>query len=193
VKIHGIWAAAIMLMQCVDSEAAASADDKILAAHGRRIVATTEVAAPINDVWQAWTTKKGLEGFFAPEALIEPRVGGGLSVHFYPKRAAGFRGAENMTILSFEPPARLSFTWNAPRDYPHARSQRAVVTVYLVERSPGRTAVTLVHDHFGAGYDWNETIAYFGPAWQGSVLPRLRQSLESGPIDWSKIDWSKTE
>lgn len=192
-KIQGLWAAAAVIMQSVGSAAASGADEKILADHGRRIVATTEVAAPIKDVWKAWTTKEGLQGFFAPEVLIEPRVGGRLSVHFYPRRAAGLRGAENMSILSFEPPARLSFTWNAPVNYPHARSQRAVVTVYLVERSPDRTAVTLVHDHFGTGYDWNETLAYFLPAWRDSVLPRLRQSLESGPIDWSKIDWSKAE
>lgn len=192
-KILGMCGAAMMAMQCVGSATALSADDKILAGHGRRIVAALEVAAPIEDVWKAWTTKEGLEGFFAPEVLIEPRVDGRLSVHFYPKRAAGLRGAENMTILSFEAPTRLSFTWNAPVNYPHARSQRAVVTVYLVERSANRTAVTLVHDHFGTRYDWDETFAYFQPAWQDSVLPRLRQSLESGPIDWSDIDWSKAE
>jgi uncharacterized protein YndB with AHSA1/START domain len=32
------------------------------------------VAAPVEAVWQDWTTKAGIESFFAPEAEIEPRA-----------------------------------------------------------------------------------------------------------------------
>ena len=34
------------------------------------------VAAPIESVWQTWTSKAGIESFFAPEAEVDPRVGG---------------------------------------------------------------------------------------------------------------------
>ena len=49
------------------------------------------VAAPIESVWQTWTSKAGIESFFAPEAEIEPRVGGAFHVHMDPLAAPAQR------------------------------------------------------------------------------------------------------
>ena len=40
----------------------------------RAIEAQVVVAAPIDAVWQAWTTRAGIESFFAPEAEVVARA-----------------------------------------------------------------------------------------------------------------------
>ena len=42
------------------------------------------VAAPVAAVWQSWTTKEGIEAFFAPEAEIDARVDGAFHIHMDP-------------------------------------------------------------------------------------------------------------
>jgi hypothetical protein len=48
----------------------------------------------------------------------------------------------------------------------------------------GRTRVTLVHDGWGEGGEWDEGFKYFGVAWQ-LVLGRLFYRFAHGPLDWA--------
>ncbi|MEO1135371.1 MAG: SRPBCC domain-containing protein [Pseudomonadota bacterium] len=154
----------------------------------RRIVVETLASIDIADVWDMWTTKDGLERFFGPEAEIDPEVGGKFSIHFFPDNPPGQRGAEDMIILAFEPQKRLSFTWNAPVMFPHARSQFTVVTVTFTTGDAGKTKLRLAHNHFGDGYDWDETFAYFSKAWSGQVIPYFLYALEHGGVAWGEMD-----
>lgn len=163
----------------------------------RQIVITVEVVAPVEECWRLWATEHGLESFLAPDVDMDPRVGGALSVYFNPEQAPGLRGAEEMVVLSMEAPTRLSFTWNAPPRFPHARSQLAVVTVRFAEVDEGHTKVSLIHDHFGDGYDWDETFKYFIAGWSQSVMPRFVYAAENGGVNWRKyaaenggVNWS---
>jgi hypothetical protein len=42
----------------------------------RAIVKSIEVAAPVAEVWKAWTTSQGLTSFFAPMANVDLQMGG---------------------------------------------------------------------------------------------------------------------
>jgi uncharacterized protein YndB with AHSA1/START domain len=46
------------------------------AAAERAIDKEVVVPASLEKVWESWTTREGIRGFFAPDAVIEPRVGG---------------------------------------------------------------------------------------------------------------------
>jgi uncharacterized protein YndB with AHSA1/START domain len=144
------------------------------------------VAAPIESVWQAWTTSAGIRTFFAPEAEIEPRVGGAFHIHINPYAPPGLKGADDMRFMALQPPTMLSFDWNAPPSLPEVRGQRTFVVVRLAPVDARSTRVTLHHTGWGAGGQWDETYAYFDRAW-GNVLGNLKKSFESGPIDWT--DW----
>src|SRR5689334_24473237 len=91
------------------------------------------VAAPIATVWQAWTSQAGIESFFAPEARVEPRVGGAFHIHFDPYGAPGMKGADDMRFMALQKPSMLSFDWNAPPHLPQAREQRTFVVVRLAD------------------------------------------------------------
>ena len=144
----------------------------------------TFVAASVDEVWNAWTTREGIVSFFAPDAQVDPRVGGLFEMHFNPLAAPGMKGADDMRFLAVQPPRFLSFTWNAPPHLPEARKQRTVVTVRLAPEGEGQTRVTLRHAAWGDGGEWDKTYEYFDRAW-GNVLVNLRKRFETGPVDWT--------
>ena len=45
--------------------------------------------------------------------------------------------------------------------------------------------VTLTHDGWGVGEEWDQAFDYFTNAWRDIVLPRLKRRFALGPIDWS--------
>ena len=85
--------------------------------------------APVDAVWQAWTTSEGIRSFFAPDARVEARVDGPFEIYINPLAPPGQRGADDMRILALQDRKMLTFTWNAPPHLPEARAQRTYVTV----------------------------------------------------------------
>ena len=143
------------------------------------------VAAPIEAVWQSWTTRAGIESFFSPEAEIDARIGGAFHVHMDPYAAPGMKGADDMRFMALQPPKMLSFDWNAPPSLPEARQQRTFVVVRLFDVDGKSTRVTLHHTGWGDGGEWDKTYAYLDSAW-GYVLGNLKKRHESGPVDWTQ-------
>jgi len=144
---------------------------------------TVIVEAPTQEVWNAWTTVDGVKTFFAPDAVIDLRVGGEYSILFRPDKAPGERGADGMRILAIEPSERIVFEWNAPPSFPDVRAARTRVTVALEPLGDGRTRVGLVHDRWQEGEQWRQAHDYFVSAWD-VVLGRLQARFTEGPIDW---------
>ncbi|MGZ8259817.1 MAG: SRPBCC family protein [Caldimonas sp.] len=144
------------------------------------------VAAPIEAVWQAWTTRAGVRSFFAPDAEVDARPGGAFHIHINPFAAPGLKGADDMRFMALQRPTMLSFDWNAPPSLPEVRAQRTFVVVRLAPLAATSTRVTLHHSGWGEGGQWEQTYAYFDRAW-GNVLASLKTSFEKGPIDWT--DW----
>jgi uncharacterized protein YndB with AHSA1/START domain len=142
------------------------------------------VNAPVEKVWEAWTTKAGIESFFAPEAEIEARVGGAFHIHINPLAPKGEKGADDMRFLALQPPKMLSFDWNAPPSLPEARKQRTFIVVRLIPVDDKTTKVTLHHVGWGDGGEWDKAYDYFDRAW-GNVLINLKKRFDTGPIDWA--------
>lgn len=142
------------------------------------------VAAPIQSVWEAWTTNEGASTFFAPAANISAKPGGAYEILFNPSAPAGSRGAEGMTVLAVQEPIFLSFTWNAPPHLPTVRGQFTHVEIRLEEVDNENTRVTLEHGGWGTGGEWDAAFDYFVSAWGKVVIPRLVHRFAEGPVDW---------
>ena len=154
-------------------------------AQDRAIQKQARVKAPVDAVWQAWTTTEGIKSFFAPDALVEARVGGPFQVYMNPYAPPGQKGADDMVILALQDKRMLSFTWNAPPHLPEARAQRTYVTIRLKPAGEGETDVTLFHGGWGDGGQWDQAYAYFDRAW-GNVLANLQKRFADGkPNDWA--------
>ena len=98
----------------------------------------------------------------------------------------GKQGGEGMRMLAVQPPNMLSFTWNAPPHLPNVRSQLTHVMVFLHALHATQTRVTLRHDGWGEGDEWDTAREYFERAWNQVVLPRLKYRFEIGPINWDQ-------
>ena len=142
------------------------------------------VEASLDEVWNAWTTPEGIRSFFAPDCNLEMRIDGPYEVFFDPQAEPGKRGADEMRILAFQPKKMLAFTWNAPLHMPEVREHRTHVVVRFQRHDGERTKVTLFHDGWGEGGEWDEAFQYFTRAWLESVFPRLQYRFAVGPVDW---------
>ena len=151
----------------------------------RAIDAEVVVAAPIDAVWQAWTTRAGIQSFFAPDAEIDPRVGGAFHIHMDPLAGPGMKGADDMRFMALQAPTMLTFDWNAPPSLPETRAQRTFVVVRLAPIDSRSTRVTLHHTGWGTGGEWDKAFAYFDRVWP-VVLGKLKASFEMGPADWTE-------
>jgi len=143
------------------------------------------IKASLEQAWQSWTTREGIVAFFAPDARIEPKVGGAFQIYMDPGAAPGNKGADDMRFMALQPMKMISFDWNAPPHLPQARSQRTFVTVRFEPAGEGQTRVTLHHTGWGDGGEWDQAYAYFDRAW-GNVLNNLKKRYDSGPQDWTE-------
>ena len=157
---------------------------------GRVVQKEVKVNAPVEQVWNAWTTSDGASKFFAPEARIELALGGSYELYFDLKAPKGSRGSEGCKVLSFLPMEMLSFEWNAPPEFPEVRKEQmkkhtwVVVRFYPIEQN--QTKVRLAHLGWREGQEWEKVFQYFMRAWD-IVLGRLEHTFATGkPINWKK-------
>lgn len=138
----------------------------------RGIRLETTVKAPVDQVWQAWTTEEGLR-FFAPASNVELRPGGAYEIFFDPSKPAGHRGADGNRVMLVQDKVAFAFTWNAPETFPFARHQHTHVMIRFYPVSATETRIVFTQDGFGEGKDWDKVREYFQKAWGEYVLPRL--------------------
>ncbi len=153
-----------------------------------KIEVDTVVAAPLADAWHCWSTTEGSQSFFAPHTEIDARPGGPFEIWFNPTGKPGERGAEDLNVLSVLPGEMISFEWNAPPKFAHARPQKTWVVVTFTPVDDQHTRVRLVHlgwdemkaknpDHVK---EWDDVKAYFETAWP-MVLGWMKTRFEKGP------------
>lgn len=159
-----------------------------LAGHAaeRAIDKEAVVNATLDQTWDAWTTREGIVSFFAPDAKVEPVVGGAFQIYMDPLAEPGHKGADEMRFLALQPKKMLSFDWNAPPHLAEARKQRTFVIVRFAPVGDKQTRITLHHTGWGEGGQWDQAYQYFDKAW-GAVLVNLQKRFDKGPQDWS--DW----
>jgi uncharacterized protein YndB with AHSA1/START domain len=153
--------------------------------HVERVISgEITVPAGLDEVWQAWTTEAGICSFFAPRAHLDLRPGGAYEPLFDLDAPPGQQGAEGMLVLAIQPQQMLSFTWNAPPELPSVRGHMTHVVIRLFPLGDRSTKVTLQHDGWGSGGEWDKAYDYFVRAWLQIVLPRLKYRFTVGPLDW---------
>ncbi len=153
----------------------------------KAILKTVTVPATIDQVWQAWTTKRGLQGFFAPRCEIEMWPGGTFEIWFFPDNPPGTRGAEGLELLSYLPGRMLSFEWDAPPHLPVVRGHRNWVVVTFEPSGSSAATVCLHHLGWKQGEQWDQAFDYFQAAWD-VVMGRFERSITDGPIDWATLE-----
>jgi uncharacterized protein YndB with AHSA1/START domain len=139
-----------------------------------------EVASSIELVWWAWTRGDRVVKWFAPDARIEPFLGGSYELFFNPANRDQM-GTKGCIITLIQPKERLGFTWKGPDDFVDLMNQEDALTYVLVTLSEeaGKTKVLIEHFGWGEGEEWEKARSWHQMAWT-QVLSSLKSALESG-------------
>jgi len=131
----------------------------------------------IDIAWWKWTTHEGLLTFFGYDNKIDLKLGGPYEIYFLQENPKGLRGGEGNTVISFLPQTMLSFTWNAPPEYPKIRNHqhKTWVVVNFKQIDEGHTEIKISHLGWKQGKEWEEVYQYFNTAWE-TVLDWFEKS-----------------
>jgi uncharacterized protein YndB with AHSA1/START domain/predicted enzyme related to lactoylglutathione lyase len=129
----------------------------------------------LDAMWQRWTTHEGLKTFFGKDNQIELIPGGKFEIYFMMDQPEGGRGSEGCKVLSYLPNQFLSFSWNAPPEFPEVRNHayKTWVVVKFQPIAPNETAVRIIHLGWPKDERWNPVYDYFNKAWD-YVIGQLR-------------------
>src|SRR5512140_2004877 len=89
-------------------------------AHGQQpLVTEGVVSAPLDSVWNAFTTSAGLESWMAAHASFDLRIGGTMQAVYAPDGKLGDASTIENTILAYEPKRMLTIKVSkAPAGFP---------------------------------------------------------------------------
>jgi uncharacterized protein YndB with AHSA1/START domain len=133
---------------------------------GRTLEKELFIKASPQRVFQALTTKEDLERWFLVKAEIDVRPGGAIRFEWGPAMV------EVGKILVYEPPHRLSYTWEAMEPHP------TTITFELTAQNDG-THLRLIHTGIGEGEDWDTYYNSVNGGWSAH-LGDLAAWIETG-------------
>lgn len=137
--------------------------------HQPNVTASAVIDAPLDWVWRKWTTRKGLESFFAMSAAVELRTLGKYQVLFTDELPEGSRGSDDGVVLGFQANKMLHFTWMLPPYMPEVRPHHTSVQIFFDAVDNGRTKVTIYQTGWGEGEAWDKAFQYFESAWPNAL------------------------
>ncbi len=121
------------------------------------------VAAPVADVWAAFTTRTGMESWMVAHAEIDLKVGGLMQTHYSAEGRIGDAGTIVNTVLSFDPQRMFSIkVARAPERFPFKNAIRSMWTVvYFEPAGDSRTRVTIRSMGFESDEESRRMRAFF--------------------------------
>jgi uncharacterized protein YndB with AHSA1/START domain len=117
----------------------------------KRLVHEGVVAAPVGEVWAAFTTGKGQESWMVAHSEVELKVGGRMRTHYDPKGVIGDAKTIENEIISYDPERMLSIrVTKVPEGFPFPSAVKGMWTViYFEALGPRATRVRIVGLGFG--------------------------------------------
>jgi uncharacterized protein YndB with AHSA1/START domain len=135
------------------------------------------IPAPVDDVWQAFTTAQGLTTWLAPDVSVDLKPGGDWLVKFPGSTGGG-------TIVSFVPEREIVINALAPDRFPAVRAARTHA-VFTFTPAGSSTLVCLTQTGWQSGAEWDAAYEYLA-AGNAQLLAMLHHRFAAGPTDWQK-------
>ncbi len=128
-----------------------------------RLTHEAVVNGSVDEVWAAWTTKKGLEAWMVAHAEFDLRIGGKMRTHYDPEGKLGDPTTIENTIICYDPKRMLSIKVSkAPEGFPFPHAVKSMWTViYFEAEGSTRTRVEVVGLGFGDDEESKEMREFF--------------------------------
>lgn len=128
----------------------------------RTMKMTVDVQAPLQEIWDKFTTEEGMTSWMVAKAEVDWRVGGTIRTHYDPEAEIGDEGTIVHHILSYEPLRMYSSRFTAPENTPIAKVAEATWGVVRFEPlTPDRTRVRFTSLGWGEGEEWDKAWEFF--------------------------------
>lgn len=149
---------------------------------------SVEVPAPVEKVWERWTTAEGWRAFATPHAVVDFRVDGVIESSYGAEFTPGAPGNIKNRIVAFVPGRMLAFrNIQTPPGFVNAEAFAQTATIIEMEPAgASATRVTLTGVGFKEGKAFDELYAKFRSG-NSFVLQKLRDSFVTGPVDWAAM------
>ena len=138
------------------------------------------VNAPLDSVWNAYTTKEGWESWVVPLAEVDLKVGGSIKTNYNPEGEIGDSTTIYTHIINYVPKRLITLQAEITENFPDFMKKEAkdfYNVIYFDQRDNGSTNVK----SFGIGYKNNAKylalMNYFIPANEETLL-KLIETLE---------------
>lgn len=137
------------------------------------------VNAPIDKVWEAWTTDAGLRSWLAPHAEIDFRISGKMRANYRLDGSLDDPGTIENTVLSYDPYRMISMKVSkAPDDFPFQDAIYEMWTViYFEPVDAQQTRISVIANGFASNEESQAMRAFFE---RGNALT-IRQMQERIP------------
>ncbi len=142
------------------------------------------VAAPLDDVWTAFTTREGQESWMVAHSEIDLKIGGQMRTHYDPKGTIGDAKTIENTIICYDPKRMLSLKVSKPPEgFPFPNAVKNMWTViYFEANSPTTTRVRIVGLGFGDDEESKKMREFFDRG-NAFTLKKLQEKFASKKSD----------
>ena len=146
------------------------------------------VAAPLEDVWQAFATADGLMSWAVPFAVVDFRLGGRWETSYRPDAKAGDPANIRPRIISYLPMKMLSLqAEQAPPGFPNPELLDGMFSVFHFEPLEDDVVrITVSGLGYGDGPEFDNLYEMFRRANEWT-LRRLHERFAKGPVAWDEL------
>ncbi|MCI4345251.1 MAG: SRPBCC domain-containing protein [Thermoplasmata archaeon] len=144
------------------------------------IVIDLEFAAPVEDLWAAFTDQDRIAKWLCSKANIVLEEGGAYELFWDPEHPEG-NSTLGCRIQSLEEEYSLRTDWRGPPEFADVMNATPLPTTLFVRfqpLGPSRSRLHLEHLGWGEGDRWTAARAWQQQSWD-SALVKLRPLLES--------------
>ncbi len=115
------------------------------------LIQTFEVKATLDQVWDAYTTKKGWESWVAPVAEVDFKIGGHIQTNYDKNAKIGDKGTIRLHIINYVPNKMITLQAEVTDNFPAIMKKDAknLFNVIVFEETQTNTAKIT---SYGIGY-----------------------------------------
>ncbi len=155
----------------------------------RVLIHEVVVPAPFEDVWEAYTTKEGLETWAVPKCEIDFRSGGTLKSRYDLDGEIGDAGTVINFIVNFIPWKMITLQSPLGKGFPES-VQKASANMYTIVEfnliDESHTLLTAYETGFLSGQEWDNVLKFFEEG-NTQAYQMLVDRFVKGPVDWQKL------
>ncbi|HDO1314272.1 SRPBCC family protein [Aeromonas veronii] len=141
------------------------------------------IPAPINMVWDEFTTENGIRNFMAPICHVIAQPNGPFEIFFEKLGDNNEQSSKGSYFLSVIPYKLLSISWSFSSKFTSLKNQKLLICIYFKTQGD-KTVISFTQEDGLSSGDWIHGCEFSRNLWENIFLPRLQRRFTQGPIDW---------